>query len=92
MTQARPEPRPGPDLGRARSFLFVPASRPERIAKAFATGTDVVIVDLEDAVALAWFRCPVADPSDTGRCRGHRLQRSMPPRQIDLISRYSSIP
>jgi len=40
-------------LGRARSFLFVPASRPERIAKAVATGTDVVIVDLEDAVAPA---------------------------------------
>ncbi len=40
-----------PDLGRARTFLFVPATRPERIAKAFATGTDVVIVDLEDAVA-----------------------------------------
>lgn len=39
------------DLGRARTFLFVPASRPERIAKALATGTDVVIVDLEDAVA-----------------------------------------
>ncbi len=42
-----------PDLGRARTFLFVPASRPERIAKAVATGTDVVIVDLEDAVAPA---------------------------------------
>ena len=41
------------DLARARTFLFVPASRPERIAKAIATGTDVVIVDLEDAVAPA---------------------------------------
>lgn len=41
------------DLGRARTFLFVPANRPERIAKALATGTDVVIVDLEDAVAPA---------------------------------------
>lgn len=40
-------------LGRARSFLFVPASRPERIAKAIATDADVVIVDLEDAVAPA---------------------------------------
>ena len=39
------------DLARARTFLFVPASRAERIAKAFATGVDVVIVDLEDAVA-----------------------------------------
>lgn len=34
-----------------RSALFVPATRPERIAKALATGADVVVVDLEDAVA-----------------------------------------
>jgi citrate lyase beta subunit len=40
-------------LAHAHSFLFVPASRPERIAKAIATGADVVIVDLEDAVAPA---------------------------------------
>lgn len=33
------------------SLLFVPASRPERIPKALATGADAVIVDLEDAVA-----------------------------------------
>ncbi len=38
-------------LGSARSFLFVPASRPERFAKALASGADVVIIDLEDAVA-----------------------------------------
>jgi citrate lyase subunit beta/citryl-CoA lyase len=34
-----------------RSYLFVPADRPERIAKAFAAGADAVIADLEDAVA-----------------------------------------
>ncbi|MCW8163605.1 CoA ester lyase [Verminephrobacter aporrectodeae subsp. tuberculatae] len=34
----------------ARSFLFVPASRPERLAKALASGADIVVVDLEDAV------------------------------------------
>jgi citrate lyase subunit beta / citryl-CoA lyase len=33
-----------------RSYLFVPANRPERIAKALASGTHAVIVDLEDAV------------------------------------------
>lgn len=33
-----------------RSALFVPATRPERISKALASGADVVIVDLEDAV------------------------------------------
>ena len=35
----------------ARSFLFVPANRPERYAKALASGAGAVIVDLEDAVA-----------------------------------------
>lgn len=33
-----------------RSALFVPASHPERIPKALASGADVVIVDLEDAI------------------------------------------
>ncbi len=37
----------------ARSYLFVPADRPERYAKALGCGADVVIVDLEDAVAPA---------------------------------------
>ena len=34
-----------------RSYLFVPADRPERFAKARSSGADAVIVDLEDAVA-----------------------------------------
>jgi citrate lyase subunit beta/citryl-CoA lyase len=34
-----------------RSYLFVPGDRPERIAKARASGADAVVVDLEDAVA-----------------------------------------
>jgi len=33
-----------------RSALFVPGNRPERFAKALASGADVVIVDFEDAV------------------------------------------
>ena len=37
----------------ARSYLFVPGTRPERFAKAVATGAHAVIVDLEDAVAPA---------------------------------------
>ncbi len=40
-------------LAQARSFLFVPADRPERYAKALASGADAVIIDLEDAVAPA---------------------------------------
>jgi len=38
-------------IAHARSFLFVPASRPERFAKALDSGADCVILDLEDAVA-----------------------------------------
>jgi len=34
-----------------RSYLFVPGDRPERFAKARVAGADMVIVDLEDAVA-----------------------------------------
>lgn len=51
------------DLGRARTFLFVPATVPDRIAKALATDAEVVIVDLEDAVA----------PADKAAARGKLL-------------------
>lgn len=37
----------------ARSYLFVPANRPERLDKALQSGADAVIVDLEDAVPPA---------------------------------------
>lgn len=36
---------------RARSFLFVPASRPERVVKALDSAADCIIIDLEDAVS-----------------------------------------
>jgi (S)-citramalyl-CoA lyase len=38
---------------RVRSWLFTPATRPDRFAKAAASGTDVCIIDLEDSVAPA---------------------------------------
>lgn len=38
---------------RLRSLLFVPADRPERFAKAAASGADALILDLEDSVAHA---------------------------------------
>jgi (S)-citramalyl-CoA lyase len=34
-----------------KSWLFTPGSRPDRFAKALASGADAVILDLEDAVA-----------------------------------------
>jgi citrate lyase beta subunit len=42
---------PTPEHPLIRSWLFVPGSRPERFAKACASGADAVIIDLEDAVA-----------------------------------------
>ncbi len=50
---------PPSKLSSARSFLFVPGNRPERFAKALASGADAVIIDLEDAVPL--------DAKDTAR-------------------------
>jgi len=35
-----------------RSFLFVPADSPKKLAKAMTSGADALIVDLEDSVAL----------------------------------------
>ena len=35
---------------RHRWYLFVPGNRPARFDKALASGADMVIVDLEDAV------------------------------------------
>ncbi len=36
-----------------RSYLFVPGNRPDRFAKAWQSGADAVILDLEDAVPVA---------------------------------------
>jgi citrate lyase subunit beta/citryl-CoA lyase len=66
MSELMPSPSASPaqslppsKLAQARSFLFVPGNRPERFAKALASGADAVIIDLEDAVPL--------DAKDTAR-------------------------
>lgn len=41
------------DVAQAVTALFVPGDRPDRYTKAAAAGADVVIIDLEDAVAPA---------------------------------------
>jgi len=48
---------------RTRSWLFTPATHPERFGKASAAGADVAILDLEDAVAS----------QDKGRARSTAL-------------------
>lgn len=56
----------------ATTYLFVPASRPERLTKACAAGADAVIIDLEDAV----------DPADKALARdalhGWLTQQALP--------------
>jgi citrate lyase subunit beta/citryl-CoA lyase len=49
---ARCAPRKPSDM-EPRTYLFVPGNRPERFAKALASGADAVLLDLEDAVAAA---------------------------------------
>lgn len=39
------------NVANSKTWLFVPATRIDRVSKAFASGADAVIVDLEDAVA-----------------------------------------
>jgi (S)-citramalyl-CoA lyase len=41
------------DVALCRVLLFTPGNRPDRFAKAAATGADGLILDLEDAVSLA---------------------------------------
>lgn len=41
----------GADLSSATTFLFVPGARPDRFARAAASGADMVVLDLEDGVA-----------------------------------------
>jgi (S)-citramalyl-CoA lyase len=48
---------------KTRSWLFTPATRPDRFAKAADAGADVLIIDLEDAVA----------PGDKDRARAGAL-------------------
>lgn len=55
-----------------RSYLFVPASRPERIEKAFNAGAGAVIVDLEDAVS----------PSDKETARESLRKHLLPGRGV----------
>jgi citrate lyase subunit beta/citryl-CoA lyase len=53
-----------------RSWLYVPGDRPERFAKAVASGADVVICDLEDAVSAA--NKAIARRAVADWLRGHR--------------------
>jgi len=51
-------------MNEPRSYLFVPGNRPERFAKAAASGAHRIIVDLEDAVG----------PEDKDAARAHAVR------------------
>lgn len=58
-----------------RTFLFAPGNHPRRVEKAFVTGADAVILDLEDATAVAE-KVPTRDTvvealKAPRRCRGY---------------------
>lgn len=51
--ESMPNAEPAVPLSTAISYLFVPASRPDRFEKALSSAADAVIIDLEDAVAAS---------------------------------------
>jgi (S)-citramalyl-CoA lyase len=65
-----------------RSWLFTPATRPDRFAKAIATGVEVLIVDLEDAVA----------PGDKATARHTALDYLASPAPIARALRINALP
>jgi citrate lyase subunit beta / citryl-CoA lyase len=67
------------DSAPARSWLFVPATRPDRYAKAATSGADRVILDLEDAVA----------PHEKVDAR-RSLLRATIPREVPVYVRVNS--
>nr|WP_202131612.1 CoA ester lyase [Aurantiacibacter rhizosphaerae] len=64
-----------------RSLLFVPADRPERFAKAAASGADAIIIDLEDSVA----------PANKGRGRDAVAQFLQSPGNTTVIVRVNPL-
>jgi (S)-citramalyl-CoA lyase len=71
-----------PDIALARSILFVPGHRPDRFAKALATGADAVVIDLEDAVP----------PAEKSAARQAVLARPAAPAGVALGVRMNALP
>ena len=71
-----------PDIALARSILFVPGHRPDRFAKALATGADAVVIDLEDAVP----------PGEKAAARAAVLARPAAPAGVALGIRINPLP
>jgi (S)-citramalyl-CoA lyase len=69
------------DIALARCILFVPGHRPDRFAKALATGADAVVIDLEDAVP----------PAEKAAAREAVLARPAPPPGVALGVRINAV-
>ena len=69
--------------GVPRTMLFVPADRPDRIAKAVASGADAVAVDLEDALSEAL--------KEQGRSLAVAALREVPDAAVSLVVRINAL-
>lgn len=67
--------RPVLPIASSITFLFVPGSRPDRFDKAVASGADVVVLDLEDAVAPDGKAAARADVRDWLAAGGRAMVR-----------------
>lgn len=75
--------------------LFVPASRPERLAKALASGADAVIIDLEDAIGIeekASARAAFAAACPAGRRVIVRINGTTTPWHADDVAQVRALP
>jgi (S)-citramalyl-CoA lyase len=64
-----------------RSWLFTPATRPDRFAKAAAVGADVLILDIEDSVA----------PADKSRARSTAIDQVSSVRGVRTAIRVNGL-
>jgi citrate lyase beta subunit len=69
------------ELATCRTALFVPGNRPDRYAKALASGADAIIIDLEDAVA----------PAEKASARASALRYLAEPRSVRAAYRILRI-
>ncbi len=75
---------PVPAARPRRSLLFVPGNRPQRFAKAFTSGADIVCMDLEDAV-------PAAEKDAARQAVRDYLQSAAPP-GAEVAVRINALP
>ena len=81
MAQAEAKTDKQRDLLAVRSILFLPASNPRAIAKARGAGSDVVVLDLEDAVK----------PADKTAARGAALDAVAEPWPMPVAIRINGV-